>query len=254
MSQQIGPQKISFPTFLLKIVAAVAGGGVGSLILMAIFFLTSSISDLSSADETYISPIFTFLLLMMVFISSTVGNILSSWLLSVSEKEKYNRISSAIYQIFTVSIIIFLLMVPVYFLTANLSPGLTAYAVALHLLLSAQLSANILEVVSNTRHALVGIYGTSFSMLVSAAVIFALANTIQSPTILLFLAMPIIWISIALTGSLTTIIYGFFARTYDKDFLATETEYGEDYGKAPEEEKEDPKAKDEAGADFLRHN
>ena len=41
----------------------------------------------------------------------------------------------------------------------------------------------------------------------------------------------------------------------DKDFLSTQTVYGADYGREVEEvEEEAPKAKDESGADFLRHN
>ena len=45
-----------------------------------------------------------------------------------------------------------------------------------------------------------------------------------------------------------------FIKTYDKDFLSTQTVYGDDYGKEVETPKESPKAKDESGGDFLRHN
>lgn len=255
-----GPPRVSFGTFLLKILAAMAGGIGGSLILLLIFVLAASI--LSPITGGYqegaaedISPIFTFILMMMVFLASTVGNIVSTWLMAITERGKYTRISSAIYQVFIISMIIFLLMVPVYFITSATNISIMAYAVALHLIISAQVSAIILEIVSNYRYSLVGVYGITFAILTSAGILLSLSGIVASPQILLFAALPVIWGSIAVVQSIFTMIYGWIARTYDKDFLSTQTVYGSDYGKEVESEEEAaPKAKDEAGADFLRHN
>ncbi len=247
---------MGFATLLLKILAALGGGGVGSLILVVIFFLASSLlTPLTTPDEGYVSPIFVFVLLIMIFLSSTISNIVSTWLLALTERGKYSRVSSTLYQVFIINLIIFLLMVPIYFLTSSIDVGITAYAIALHIILTAQVSAIIMEIVSNYRYALVGVYGVTISILVSSGVMLGFAAYIKSPQILLFLALPIVWGSIAFVGSIVTMIYGWVANTYDKDFLSTQTMYGDDYGKdvLPEEE-EAPKAQDEAGADFLRHN
>lgn len=254
-----GPPKISFGTFLLKILAGMAGGIAGSLIFLLIFVLAASIlkpiTEYQEGLNPDISPIFTFILMMMVFLASTVGNIISTWLMAISERDKYARIPSAIYQIFIISVIIFLLMVPVYFITSATDIRVTAYAVALHIVISAQVSAIILEIVSNYRYSLVGVYGITFAILTSAAVMLGLGGIVRSPQILFFAALPIIWGSIAVIQSIFTMIYGWVARTYDKDFLSTQTVYGSDYGKEVESEEEAaPRAKDEAGADFLRHN
>ena len=249
--------RLPFTTFVLKLLAGIGGGVVGSLVILAISLVASSILTPFSegfAETEYISPIFIFIIMMMVFLSSTGSNLLSTFLLAMTENEKYKRTSSAIYQIFIVSIIIFILMVPVYFITASINPAVIAYAMGLHILVTAQVSALILEIVSNYRYALVGVYGVTFSILVSAAVIFGIANFIANPAIILFLSLPIVWGSIAFTQSMVTGIYGWFARTYDKDFLATNTLYGNDYGKQVEDTDEEPKAKDEKGADFLRNN
>jgi hypothetical protein len=194
--------------------------------------------------------------MMMIFLATTVGNIISTWLMALTEREKYTRISSAISQVFIISMIIFILMVPVYFITAATNVTITAYAVALHIIIAAQVSALILEIVSNYRYALVGVYGITFSILVSAGIMFGLAGIVSSPQILLFVALPIVWGSLAFVQSIFTMLYGWIARTYDKDFLSTQTVYGKDYGKEVEvqEEPETPKAKDEEGANFLRHN
>lgn len=252
-----GPPRISFATFLLKVLASVGGGVFGAVILIVIFLVSSSVlTPLTEGQtETYISPIFVFLLMVMIFLSTTGGNLLSTFLLSLTERQRYKRVSSAIYQIFIVSIIMFILMVPVYFITASIDISIVAYAIGLHIILTAQLSALILEIVSNYKYALVGLYGVTFSILISAAIIFGLSGIILSPQILLFIALPIVWGSIGFMQSIVTMIYSWFARTYDKDFLATSTVYGGDYGKEVEEEQEEaPKAQDEKGADFLRHN
>ncbi|MDA1060938.1 MAG: hypothetical protein O3B47_04050 [bacterium] len=255
----IGPPRISFATFLLKVLAGAAGGVGGTLILVVIFFLASAVfQPITSglAEGESVSPIFIFVLMMMIFLSSTTGNIVSTWLMALSEKDKYTRLSSAIYQVFIVSVIIFILMVPVYFITATSNISITAYAIALHIIISAQVSALILEIVSNYKHALIGVYGVTFSILISAGLMFGLGGFIKAPQILLFIALPVVWGSIAFVQSLTTVLYGWIARMYDKDFLSTQTMYGQDYGNEVEsvEEVEAPKAEDEAGSDFLRHN
>ncbi|MBL4695063.1 hypothetical protein JKY72_06885 [Candidatus Gracilibacteria bacterium] len=256
----IGPAKIPFTTFLLKILAGTGGGVVGTLVLVLIFLLANSVlTPLSGnfATGDYISPIFIFLLMIMVFLSSTVGNMLSVFLLALTEPEKYKRKATAVTQVFIVSLVIFLVMVPVYFLTTSIDVSVTAYAVALHIIISAQVSAIILEIISNYKHALVGVYGVTFSILVAAGLLFGIAGlTDYSAAILLFIALPVVWGSIAFTQSVVTMIYGWFARVYDKDFLASETFYGKDYGKELEtpQQKSENKAKDEKGADFLRNN
>ncbi len=258
--QEIGPGRISFGTFLLKILAGGAGGIGGSLILVIIFVLASSVlTPLTGAQDgeaIQVSPIFTFILMMMIFLSSTVGNIISTWLMGLTERGKYTRTASAISQVFIISMIIFILMVPVYFIATATNINVIAYAVALHIIVSAQVSALILEIVSNYRYALVGVYGITFSIFVSAGIMFGLAGIVKSPQILLFAALPIVWGSIAFVQSIFTMLYGWIARTYDKDFLSTQTVYGSDYGREVEVEElpETPKAKDEEGADFLRHN
>lgn len=257
-NQEIGPGRISFATFLLKILAGAAGGVGGSLILVLIFILASSVFEVPTSAEDQItstSPIFAFILMMMIFLSTTIGNIVSTWLIALTERDKYTRISSAIYQVFVLSLIIFVFTAPIYLITAATNPTITAYVVALHIILSAQVSALILEIVSNYRYSLVGVYGVTFSVLTASGILFILSGVITSPQILLFAALPIVWGSMAFVGSIVTIFYGWLARTYDKDFLSTQTVYGNDYGKEVDiEVEEDPKAKDEAGSDFLRHN
>ena len=94
----------------------------------------------------------------------------------------------------------------------------------------------ILEIVSSHKYVLLGVYGITFSILTSATIMFGLANLIESPAILLFSALPVVWVSIAVIQSLVTKIYGWIAGIYDKDFLLNKQSHDE-----------------KAGADFLRN-
>ncbi|MFA6991766.1 MAG: hypothetical protein WC269_00575 [Candidatus Gracilibacteria bacterium] len=253
---ELGPPRITFSTFLLKVLAGGIGGSLGALILLVIFMLAATVlTPISGGQELeYVSPIFIFVLMVMVFVASTASNLLSVFLLSLTEKDKYTRTRSAIYQVFIVSIIIFLMMVPLYLLAANLDVKIAAYIVALHIILTAQLSAIILEIVSDYKYSLVGIYGVIFSIIVSAFLMTIVYGVIDYTALVFFLALPIVWGSIAIFQSIFTMLYGWIARLYDKDFLSTQMVYGDDYGKQVVAEPEAPKAVDEAGSDFLRHN
>ncbi len=253
---ELGPRRISLATFLFKLLAAGLGGTAGSLILLVVFVLASSILTPITQGETngYVSPIFLFFIMIMIFLSSTIGNLLSAFLISLTDRDKYVKISSALYQIFILSVVIFLLSVPVYFLTAAVDVSAVSYAVALQIIISAQVSALILEIISDYKYALVGLYGTTFSILVSAAVLFGMYAILGNGTLILFVALPVVWLSIAFVQSVVTIFYGWVARTYDRDFLATDSNFGDDYGKPYTPKPQVPRAKDESGANFLRHN
>lgn len=248
--QEIGPDKVSFPLFILKVLAGVAGGVVGSLLLLLGFVLAASLIPDTSLTES-ISPVFIFILSVMIFISSTVGNMLSVLLLALTEGKKYTKKSTAVYQVFIVNLLMFLFLVPVYFLSSASAP----YTVALHIILTAQVAALTLEVISNDRYSLVGVYGTAFSIIFSAAVLFGLSSIVE-PQLLLFAALPIVWGSIAFIGTMVTSIYGWLARIYDKDFLATDTVYGDDYGEEDisDDEPEEEIQEDTEGADFLKNS
>lgn len=249
----LGPQRISFPVLLLKVIAGIIGGAIGSLVLLFIFVLASSILEpfINPTEGGYVSPIFIFLMSIMVFISSTIGNIVSVFFLAMTERNKYKKISSTIYQVFILCVIMFILMVPVYFIAAGVGTEITVFAIALHMIISAQVSAMILELVSNHKYSLLGVYGVAFSVIVSAAFMFMLYRLVETPTVLLFAALPALWGSFALIYSIVNMLYGWIVDIYDKDFLATSEKYGDDYGKKVVIE-EEAKPKNESGADFLR--
>jgi hypothetical protein len=225
----IGPPKISFPTLLFKIIAGFLGGSVGTLILLLVFVLFPGILDSAAANADageFVGIFFIFFLLALIFISSSAGNVLSALMLSYTENQKYKGRSSAIYRIFIMGVMIFVLMIPVYIIAALIGFEFVGYAVGLHLIISAQVSALILEITSDYKYALVGVYGITVAVLLSATILFGLNLVIKSPAILLFVALPVIWGAIGLVQSLTTMFYGWLTRLYEKDFLAIDANSG----------------------------
>ena len=127
------------------------------------------------------------------------------------------------------------------------------FAVAFHFIISAMISGLILEFISNNKYGLIGVYSMTFSLIVSATVMFGLYGSTGNVAVLLFSSLPIVWGSYAFVYSLFSLIYGWIVDVYDKDFLAADTVYGNDYGKEVIT-KVVHRAKDEEGSDFLRHN
>lgn len=257
VAKQLGPAKISFPVLLLKVLAGLAGGGIGALVLLVISVLAAAIVSplINPAEATEsISPVFVFVASIMAFLASTAADILSALFLSLTEREKYTKTSTVIYHIFILNVVLFILMVPVYFIAINTMVTLSIFIVALHVIISTQASALILETVSSNKYTLVGLYGITFSIVISAAILFGLYGG-TSPAIVLFTALPVVWGTIAFVHGAFSMIYSWIVDIYDKDFLSLEIDYGADYGKSVESSApKTPRAKDEAGAEFLRHN
>ena len=132
----IGPPNVNFIRFLMKLSAGLGGGIAGAMVLLVVFLLSSSILQpaLQATSETEINPLFVFVLMAMIFLSSCGSNILGTLILALTDRERYSRLSSALYQIFIVNIVIFGLHV-LYFVTTNMGVGMTAYTAGLHIVL-----------------------------------------------------------------------------------------------------------------------
>jgi hypothetical protein len=256
-NSEISEAGISVSSFLFRIMASLAGGIVGSLVLVLFFILANTMLSpvLSMAEDISIGPVFVFIVMIMIFLSTFLGNLTSTLLISFTDREKYKRRSTALTQIAVMSIIVVIFMLPVYFITSTIDISLVVYAVALHMILTVITSALTLEIVSNYRYSLVGLYGVTLAIIISSAILFIFARIIANVAILLFVALPIIWVTMAFVQGLTMMVYASMAKLYDKDFLSTQTMYGDDYGKQVEEEIEEleiEEPEDKSGSDFLR--
>lgn len=249
----------------LRILGSLTGGIVGSLIIMAIFLVSSEVLQApfqKEFEQGEVHSLFIFIFMAMMFVSVTVASIIATALTALSERGKYQNMSSALYQIFIINIIIFIFTAPFYVLLSQIQLKYVAFITGLHILLSALASTMILEIIGNAAYAVLGIYSVVFGLLTGIGFNMALFQTTQgSTTLLLFSALPLIWFFLGLFGIIVEWVYYGLYKVYGVDFLRTDTKYGADLPGGgiedlTEEEKEEmrlKKKKDETGAEFLSH-
>lgn len=259
-SEAYGPRQVSLFVLFAKTFLGFCGGIFGSIVLLLIFLASSSILQpvLSPAEATteQISPIFIVILMAMIFVTSLVSSMLSPLLLSYTERYRYPRIITAIYQIFIINLVIFLFVAPIYLTTSTTSLEFTAYAAGIQIVLVATSSALIMEILNDQRYPLLGVYTTVIGMLVATATNLFIFQLFKSTTILLFTAVPIIWASIGFFQATLAMVYNWYYLNWGNDFLAVSASYGNEYAGVAEEVQEEEEAEkvpdDRDGGDFLK--
>lgn len=225
---RLGPTKMTGLGFIAQIIAGVGGGVIGTLILFGVLFLASS----------YFAPVFTggdapsflvFIFMIMVFGASLASNIFGSFFVALVHSDRYKKRTSSLYQIFILNVIIFFASLPVYLIVSKIGLSYLVYVAALQAILSAQASLLILEIVSDRKYALLGVYSGVFSIFVSIILGLLIHRIFPDNLIFLMLtALPIIWGSIGFFSALFNLIYYGIYSLYGVDFLASNISYGRD--------------------------
>ena len=258
--------------FLLRSIAGFTGGLFGTLMLLIIFALSSSVmTSVFQAEELAsqtINPIFLAVFLIMIFMGLVIANLFSVMLISFSDKYKYYRRASILHQVFIFNVVLFFIALPFYIFSLVMSFGTLSIIALLHSFLALAGSHLMLESIANPRYNLLSIYGTSLGVLFGTVIniiVFRITGTIN---ILLFAFLPLTWLLMAMSQGVVEAIYISFYKVYGVDFLKTDTSFGDDVvdtGKPKTETEEakeevekdiekDKEPKDEDGADFLEDN
>jgi len=257
-AESYGPRQVSLFTLFAKTFMGLAGGTFGSLILLLIFLATSSVLQpvLSPAEATgeQVNPIFIVILMAMIFATTLISSLLTPWLLAYTERLRYPRIVTSIYQIFIVNLIIFAFTAPLYLTTSTTNLEFTAYAAGMQILMVSLSSALIMEILNDDRYPLLAVYTTVIGVLIATAINLFLYQMMKSATVLLFAALPITWASIGFFQAALAMIYYWYYLNWGNDFLATTTSYGTEYAGVEEEveEAEQELPEDKAGGDFFK--
>ena len=256
VQQELGPRKMSFFTLVLKVLLGFITGIIGSMLLLLIFLGASSILRpvLTPAEATVneISPLFIIIVMAMIFITSMVTSTLAPYFFSYTERDHYLKVTTPIYQIFIFNLVIFAFVSPIYLSTSLDRLELAAYAAGLHIVLSALSSSLIFEIMNDVKYSLLGVYSSVLGVLVSTAVNLFIYRLFLTPTVLLFVALPITWTAIGFFQGALPIFYNWYVATWGgNDFLLTTNSYGQEYGEQ-EEVVEEQLPEDKDGSDFLK--
>lgn len=252
-----GPRRLTFLTLVLKTLAGFGGGISGTGILLIIFLATSSILQPAlgaEANAANVNPLFMVVLVAMIFATSLVSSLLSILFLSYTERERYTRIATTLGQVFIINFVIFAFILPIYLTTSVSNLQVLVFSAALQVILSATASSLILELMVDYKYALLAVYSTILAILVAAGLSFIFYNLSGNITLLMFIALPLMWSSIGFFQSTVTMFYYWVFQTWGTDYLASETALGTDYGipDTTEEELEEEQKKDIEGSDFLK--
>ncbi len=247
---QIGPRKLTFFMLVLKTFAGLGGGIIGATALILIFLGASSILQpvITNTLEGGISPLFMVVILIMMLVTTLLSGIMGTLFICYTERDRYTKISTTIMQVFIVNLVIFAFMVPVYITTATSNIELTLYTAGVQIILSAIASNLIMELIHDYKYALLSVYSIILGAITATALNILLYSITGNATILIFIALPVIWGSIGFFHGATPIFYYWIYQTWDTDFLLTTADLGQDYG-IEEEEEELPE--DVEGSKFL---
>jgi hypothetical protein len=233
---------LTFTLFLLRLLSGITGGVAGTLAAFIVYFLMIFFIP-AGEGATSLS---TFTIIIMAFVGTLMANTITAVMLTFMDSQKYSRRKTTITHVFLFNLILFFLTIPLYLLAIPLN--IVIGVVALHFLLSAFVSALIMEVLAGYEFSLLGIYGASLGIFVSIGIAFIALATESSPLFITLGAMPIVWLILMIVAGFAELIYDNFLRYYGVDALNVETDLGGDTEIEPkdeeEESEEEPEEKD----------
>ncbi|QQR83612.1 hypothetical protein IPJ72_00130 [Candidatus Peregrinibacteria bacterium] len=227
--ESLQKRPLTFVLFLLRLLSGVVGGVAGTLALFVVYFLL-----LHLVPETEgVNSLSFFVIVVMAFVGTLVSNTVVSVMVTFMDNAKYARRKTTILHVFLFNLILFFLTIPLYLLALQLD--IMIAVVAVHLLLSAFISALIMELLAGERYALMGLYSLAFGIFFAITLAVTLVTAQVRSLIIIFSAMPGVWFLLQLFGGLTELIYDNFVKFYGVDALNTQTDLGGDSDDESEE-------------------
>ncbi len=224
---------LTFSLFFLRLLSGVIGGASGTLALFVVYFIMSNV--LPKTDG--VSSLSLFVIIIMTFIGTLTANTVTGVMVTFMDNEKYSRRKTIIMHIFLFNLILFFLTIPLYLL--GVMQNITNGIAAVHFLLSAFVSALIMEVLAGYKYSLLGIYSTALGIFVSIGIALLLLAGGSKAIVLLFVAMPGVWLILQIIGGVSELIYDNFVRLYGIDAMDVQTDLGGDTEVEPKDEEED---------------
>jgi len=224
---------ISFTLFLLRLLSGLVGGIAGTLAAFVVYFLMLSFIPAGGED----SSLSTFTVIIMAFVGTLIANTVTAAMLTFMDAQKYSRRKTTLTHVFIFNLVLFFFTIPLYLLA--ISMDIVIGVAALHFLLSAFVSALIMEVLAGYEYSLLGIYGISFGIFVSIGLAFVALAANSSPLFITLASMPIVWLILMIVNSFAELIYDNIVHFYGVDALNVKTDLGGDAEIEPKDDEEE---------------
>lgn len=213
---------ITFALFLLRLLSGLTGGIAGTLAIFVVYFLM--LSFIPAGEES--SSLSTFTIIIMAFVGTLIANTITALMLTFMDSQKYSRRKTIITHVFIFNLVLFFFTILLYLIAIPLD--IVIGVVALHFLLSAFVSALIMEILAGYEYSILGIYGVSFGIFLSIGLAFVALATNSSQLFITLGAMPIVWLILMVVNSFAELIYDNIVHFYGVDALNVKTDLGGD--------------------------
>jgi hypothetical protein len=207
----LGPPKYdAIGVFMVFLSAFITGVITGIIIIMLSYFAIGEFSLESGA-----SPL---LLVFIAFIALTIGNVLYYLFISYIFPHIYVRGQTTISQITWMSIILYILLMPVYMFISDLSMSIPSILMAFstHVLLNTFFLTILIGIISQYRYSLLALYSSTIALILTAAIVvffeIQVAHSGSSGALLLLLVLTII--TYTLSGTLSSLFSWMYYRLY----------------------------------------
>lgn len=160
-------------------------GFIGSIIILLIVFITSSLVSIPGTFEqarlgSNTNAMFPFILSFITFIASSVVLFLSAKLLTMTSPERYDIKLTSYSQLAFFGILIYIFITPIYIYMGIQNYENIMLVFIVHVVILSFGSSLILEILHNYRHILVGIYGSFVGLFIASMITLSIFSSIES--------------------------------------------------------------------------
>lgn len=189
------------------------------------------------------------LLAMITFFALTIGNLITYSIRSYIFPHIYSRGRTAVSQIAIMSIVLYIVFVPLYMMMSGASTGTSAIlsVFSIHILVNVFSLELLIGLISQYRYSLLSLYSSIIAFLLTGITLFAIQTQFSSSSYTMFLLFGLTMLAYLLGGFISTLIswiYYLIYRSTGKDPIGTI------FSRIEEEEREIEKQATEALTKF----
>lgn len=180
-----GPKKIELSDIAMSALGGLIAWLIASIIILIIVFASSSIISIPNTfDQARLglgtNGMFPFILSFITFIATTAMILLTYKMLQMIHSEKYKRSGIVYWQISFFGILTYIFFTPIYVFTGIGSYDNIMLVFILHSIILSFGTSIIIEVLSNYRYILTGIYGSFVWVFITGILVISIFSSFNS--------------------------------------------------------------------------